>query len=138
MKKIMSVVLSVCMVVMMCVPAFAYSSSDAMKVQLSDQAMTEAVGGFGPYNVSITTATDGMVTGTISNSDINGPSSCTYKIWSGLNVQNKGGKIVKTGTVAGGTILNFSVPVLEGMYTRVTCENSAYPVLNAAAGALVE
>ncbi len=68
MKKIMSLVLSVCMVVMMSVPAFAYSSSDAMKVQLSDQAMTAAVGGSGALDATLDSyRTNGTVSATVVN-----------------------------------------------------------------------
>jgi hypothetical protein len=138
MKKIMSIVLSVCLVVIMSVPAFAYSSSDVMKVQLSDQAMTEAVGGtYGPINVTINSATAGQVKGTIANKDTR--FACNYTIWSGLNDLNQGGTIVQTGTVAKGTTKTFSASVSTGWFTRVTCEDANHePVMTAAAGAFVQ
>lgn len=53
MKKFMSVLLSVCMIMMYTVPAFAYTSDAASKVALSDQVMAGSIGGSGGLDAEI-------------------------------------------------------------------------------------
>lgn len=70
MKKIISVLLTVCMIVMCAVPAFAYTSYDALKGAISDQALAGAVGGCaGVISTDITSydGFTGLVQATIKN-----------------------------------------------------------------------
>ncbi|MEK6775568.1 MAG: hypothetical protein AABY87_01645 [bacterium] len=70
MKKFMSVLLSVCMVIMSSVPVFAFNTSDvASKTAISDQEMAGAVGGAGGFDATITTwdRSIGFFQGTVAN-----------------------------------------------------------------------
>lgn len=69
MKKFLSVLLSVCMVLMCSVSAFAYTA-DASKTAISDQEMAGAVGGCSGYASTVVTSysgNTGVVKATITN-----------------------------------------------------------------------
>lgn len=69
MKKFMSVLLSVCMIMMYTVPAFAYTSDAVSKTAISDQEMAGAVGGSGGLDAEIAaySASTGGVEAVIAN-----------------------------------------------------------------------
>jgi hypothetical protein len=136
MKKILSVVICVCMVVMMSVPAFAYNSSDAMKVQLSDQAMTAAVGGSGIVNAQITANTGGNVTGTVCNSANNPTCLWTVKVHcpaSGCAST----PIIGSAFVAPGACRTDEYIGVAGGYAQYSLVCTSFPALTAISSAYV-
>jgi hypothetical protein len=71
MKKFLSVLLSVCMVLMCSVSAFAYTIDSASKTTISDQEMAGSVGGCSGYASTVVTGYDGT-TGVVNATFTNG------------------------------------------------------------------
>lgn len=117
MKKFMSVMLSVCMIMMYTVPAFAYTSDAASKRVITDQEMSRVVGGYGNVNAQITTfsASSGLVEAVISSTS---GSTSTYV----LKVVDGTGATVQT--IASGTLGNQNnALIVRGTTTYKTAGN---------------
>lgn len=117
MKKIVSIMLSLCMVMLSVVPAFASAPAPAMKAMLSEESMGNTVGGGGRLQATIVTCPKPLQPKATTTAYNTTGTTIQYQLG------DEKGQIIASGTVPKGVLLQVS-----GKFTGVYA-NQEYKVV---------